>query len=888
MQMNKKRLRRYIAFALGAALAVNGMGVSGVYTAPETVQAAGGEVFELPTGRLEKIEVYQVTDETAVADVPSYDGISLYSSTENVFEAGTGNYGYQGLNDDQKKLYSDIETALKNFNNDESAAFMNVSTTGGTVTTPFQVEIGDDMFSTGDFGEQLFQTWLAFLADHPWLFWLKNIAYQSAGNYSSTMVFMPVVADGYTVQQIRADEAVIQTAVQEYINAVSGVDDIYEKVRIVYDKIICSIDYAYQADGVTPEDAGWAHDIVGVFDSTHHKAVCEGYAKAFSFIMNILDIPNVFVTGTASGGAHAWNTVSFDGGETYHYVDATWDDTNGKKPELGIQNKYIYFAMPKDAFEKDHTANMPSGTGNDWLYALPASLGNDMDYTYYVRYAAYATKETITDKESAKEFLKGARVLAPEEDKPCQILVPSYTEVDYITSVLDIQGGYSWFVIDAYDNMALYAHEAADFQASVPAANFTLSDTELAIGTSDTEGAALTIASVTAGSDDYITFCSDNEKAAVVKPRYVKAKEGESIRVVAKGTGTANITAKSKKGGVTVSCKVTVAEGAVKPSAKPSASPIVMPSASPSAEPSGSPSAEPLESPSAEPSDSPSAKPSESPSGSPSEKPSESPSAEPSGGPSEKPSGSPSAKPSGSPSANPGTSPSGNPGSSGSTVIVPTSKPIVTPSASPSGTPSASPAATPTADPEKTPEPSPTVVPTKNPSETQPPENTPEPTVKPEQTDTPKPSVKKGTIITDKKTKAVYKVTGTGKNKTVEYKRSTKTNAKTVVIPTSVKIGGVSYKVTAISPKAFVKNISLKKVTIGKNIKKIGRKAFYQCKKLQYIIVKTDTLTLANVGADTFGNGNKRPKVSVSKKMKKKYTNIFTKRGMSKKALFVS
>ena len=54
---------------------------------------------------------------------------------------------------------------------------------------------------------------------------------------------------------------------------------------------------------------------------------------------------------------------------------------------------------------------------------------------------------------------------------------------------------------------------------------------------------------------------------------------------------------------------------------------------------------------------------------------------------------------------------------------------------------------------------------------------------------------------------------------------------KTVVVPDTIKLGGKTFKVTAIGKAAFKKNVKVTKVTLGKNVKTIGAKAFYGCKK---------------------------------------------------------
>ena len=44
---------------------------------------------------------------------------------------------------------------------------------------------------------------------------------------------------------------------------------------------------------------------------------------------------------------------------------------------------------------------------------------------------------------------------------------------------------------------------------------------------------------------------------------------------------------------------------------------------------------------------------------------------------------------------------------------------------------------------------------------------------------------------------------------------------QTVIIPDTVVLNGVTYKVTAVEKKAFKKNKSIKSVTIGKNVKSL-------------------------------------------------------------------
>ena len=160
---------------------------------------------------------------------------------------------------------------------------------------------------------------------------------------------------------------------------------------------------------------------------------------------------------------------------------------------------------------------------------------------------------------------------------------------------------------------------------------------------------------------------------------------------------------------------------------------------------------------------------------------------------------------------------------------------------------------------------------------------TPTPAITSAPTVTPTPSVSVGTKITDKKTGNIYKVTSSrSSSQTVAFiGNKVKTS---VTIPTTIKIKGATYKVTEISTNAFKNNRKLKKVVIGQNIVRIGKNAFYGCKKLTSITIKSSRLTLKNIGKNAFKNTSPKATVKAPKKQKALYNQILKKRGLNKKA----
>ena len=167
---------------------------------------------------------------------------------------------------------------------------------------------------------------------------------------------------------------------------------------------------------------------------------------------------------------------------------------------------------------------------------------------------------------------------------------------------------------------------------------------------------------------------------------------------------------------------------------------------------------------------------------------------------------------------------------------------------------------------------------------------------------------KVGTKLKDSAGKAVYKVTSADKsNLTVEYIAPINKKAKSVTIPATIKVNGITYKVTSIAGNAFKNNKKLTKATIGKNVttigekafykcaeltkvtipskvSKIGKQAFYGCKKLKSITVKTTKLTGKNVGKQAFKGINAKATIKVPKSKLKVYKKLLKSKGVGSKA----
>lgn len=117
-----------------------------------------------------------------------------------------------------------------------------------------------------------------------------------------------------------------------------------------------------------------------------------------------------------------------------------------------------------------------------------------------------------------------------------------------------------------------------------------------------------------------------------------------------------------------------------------------------------------------------------------------------------------------------------------------------------------------------------------------------------------------------------YKVTKAG----VEVMLvATNKKVKSITIPATVTMDGIRYKVTAIGTKAFNGSKKLAKVTIGISIKKISNNAFFKCKSLKMVNIKSVLLTKKTASKKAFKGVGKKMVIKVPKKMKKAYVKIF-------------
>lgn len=177
----------------------------------------------------------------------------------------------------------------------------------------------------------------AIFNDHPEFFWLDKdytFTYVDSGRVLDvTMTFND------TANDFENTRTKFLKAANDIIEGASKLDTPQQKEIYVYNAIMDIATY----DEKAPLNQSAYSALV------NRKSVCAGYARAFQYIMQQLEIPCYFCSGYSQGGNHAWNIVKIN--ENYYNVDISWDDTAG---DLKKGYTYEFFNKSDEEFAKDH------------------------------------------------------------------------------------------------------------------------------------------------------------------------------------------------------------------------------------------------------------------------------------------------------------------------------------------------------------------------------------------------------------------------------------------------------------------------------------------------------------------------------------------------------
>ena len=204
--------------------------------------------------------------------------------------------------------------------------------------------------------EELETVYDAYLRDHSEHFWLGN-AYNITLSGGKAIALKPT----YIMEGAELDTAreAFNRAVDACLAGITKDMSEFEREKELHDRLAAIIRY---------EETTNAFNSYGAL--VEGKAVCEGYAEAYQYLLQLAGIQSFLAIGsginpeTGSAENHEWNLVRIDG--AYYHVDLTWDDQES-------QLFYAYFNKTDSLMAEDH---LVAETG----YELPACTSEAADY----------------------------------------------------------------------------------------------------------------------------------------------------------------------------------------------------------------------------------------------------------------------------------------------------------------------------------------------------------------------------------------------------------------------------------------------------------------------------------------------------------------------------
>ncbi len=196
----------------------------------------------------------------------------------------------------------------------------------------------------------------AITRDNPLIYYLNQSACSIAQDAFGRIAVCPQYF--YSKEKVKEYNRKIEGVVNplvEQLNLMSGTD--YDKALKVHDWLCQNVKYDKEGSDVKKiVSVINSHNIIGVF--AHHKAQCEGIAKAAKVLLNTVDVKCIVAVGDANSktesGPHAWNVVNLDG--VPYQMDITWDIG-----AIGQKNDRIpcdYFLITDDLCNKEHKAQV--------------------------------------------------------------------------------------------------------------------------------------------------------------------------------------------------------------------------------------------------------------------------------------------------------------------------------------------------------------------------------------------------------------------------------------------------------------------------------------------------------------------------------------------------
>jgi len=261
----------------------------------------------------------------------------------------------------------------------------------------------------------------AIIRDYPAVFWLDD-TYTFAKGITNTSVALRYTK---TKEIVDIELAQLDKATTDLLSDISPDLSDYDKALLAHDKLVNSITYNLDAEN--------QRSVYGAI--VQKDATCEGYAKAYQFMLAKLGIESIVVYGMAEE-PHAWNIVNLDG--DYYFVDVTFDDRDLVDGGEYLSREYLF--VTSEEMAKTHTLATDEANSN-----LPNCTATEQNY-----FVKNNLLLTVADRATIRKVIKQETLKAIEkrdtsfqirfaDDKTGQLVSDTMLDTGYLDQSVNIE-----------------------------------------------------------------------------------------------------------------------------------------------------------------------------------------------------------------------------------------------------------------------------------------------------------------------------------------------------------------------------------------------------------------------------------------------------------------
>ena len=188
---------------------------------------------------------------------------------------------------------------------------------------------------------------LSFTAERDYRLWLTH--------YSDAYTVRADALDWLRVYEDEAYSKALRSFHDQYILPLEELASDHDRIVGAHD-LLCSL-ASYDYSAYENRDRPQAYRILGFIEN--RSVVCDGYARAYQWMLLCLGIDSYEVVGIANGECHAWNKVRLE--DSWYNVDACWGD--------GWD--YPKYLLKSDAYFEDNQHGFTDGFSNS-VFASPS------------------------------------------------------------------------------------------------------------------------------------------------------------------------------------------------------------------------------------------------------------------------------------------------------------------------------------------------------------------------------------------------------------------------------------------------------------------------------------------------------------------------------------